>query len=665
MAAAAQTASIVDALESQKQAGAPVKSSTTCGDKFRFEIDIEDQPDTNADIPEAASATSAPALASTTLRRPTRLMVYDFDSTLFRSPLPNPDLWAPDVIGTIISECGWFQEPKTLSPPYLPEIPDETWWDADMLRSAQESLSRPHDTITVLLTGRRHDRFSARIEHMCRGLSNPLNFDMFFLREGNDPNGPRHFTCTLDFKLAVLRKLLTTFPTIDHIELFDDRKRHLELFERELKALVQQRQQKPDNNVMQISSYRVHHIIQDAELEQHMPPSLEKQLVDEMIMRANTRTLAARSRVCGSTESVTTPVGATSTEVKAGSEQTKEQQQQETSRVALSNVRPQSAGGQQQQSNSTTTTPRVTRKRQISFSAFRNVIHIVPETRYTAITLDPASQARISETFPRPDCWARHAKHMILCGSGAPKPEVVDPLGGVGARVMMRVVGLGEVPGKAVAVKVDQLTPMSAPPSSSSASDSGSDTEPGLVTVTTTSFDSTCPRSPPATSRPILLYLAPGVKKRESNTITAWKPLPNPLFLTGTITVKTVMGLKKDGSKHRNQKKEVSIGDLVLKYYPTLKGRAVGLACREVEQWMEKGFMENADQNRAAIECWIANHLDVGKVVAEANSAAAGAGKPPLAPAKLMTSFGGNGSAGSLFSPTSASPRVAGSPKRV
>ncbi|KAJ3204295.1 hypothetical protein HDU67_009655, partial [Dinochytrium kinnereticum] len=111
-----------------------------------------------------------------------KLYIFDFDSTLFRSPLPNPNLWAPEVLGTLISDCGWFVEPRTLRDPYIPASPDPSWWDLDVVkevREAMRSASEQGDSIVTLLTGRRHDLFADRIRELCHAFDpdEPLKFD--------------------------------------------------------------------------------------------------------------------------------------------------------------------------------------------------------------------------------------------------------------------------------------------------------------------------------------------------------------------------------------------------------------------------------------------------------------------------------------------------------
>jgi hypothetical protein len=94
----------------------------------------------------------------------------------------------------------------------------------------------------------------------------------------------------------VLKSLLTQIPTIEHIEIWDDRKKHLELFSNHLKDLV-----KCNSG---IRTFQVHHVIQDPCLEKTMPENLEKQLVISLVQRSNAKILAARAKYNNETEEV-------------------------------------------------------------------------------------------------------------------------------------------------------------------------------------------------------------------------------------------------------------------------------------------------------------------------------------------------------------------------
>lgn len=69
---------------------------------------------------------------------PTILNIFDFDGTVFKSPMPSEKLWSPQVYGKIKSEAennglGWFQDPITLSVPYVPLHPSNEWFNESVV----------------------------------------------------------------------------------------------------------------------------------------------------------------------------------------------------------------------------------------------------------------------------------------------------------------------------------------------------------------------------------------------------------------------------------------------------------------------------------------------------------------------------------------------------
>ena len=141
---------------------------------------------------------------------PTELHMYDFDNTLFRSPLP-PSWW---------SERGWWGRSESLSPPCVPATPDADWWNEDVVEKARESIADP-SVLAVVITGRSEPKanFAERVPQLLA--QKELAFDEVRL----NPYGP-----TDRFKLAKLRKLLRQHPTIRVVHLWEDRAEHLEHF---------------------------------------------------------------------------------------------------------------------------------------------------------------------------------------------------------------------------------------------------------------------------------------------------------------------------------------------------------------------------------------------------------------------------------------------------
>ncbi|KAJ3183680.1 hypothetical protein HDU85_002109 [Gaertneriomyces sp. JEL0708] len=487
----------------------------------KLSISIDPQADSNEFEPSSSNSEEPP-------RHITRLLIFDFDSTLFHSPLPSTELWSDTLAGALIGDCGWFSEPKTLQPPYIPDAPSEEWWDPEVVRAAREGIKDKQRTLTVLLTGRRHDLFGDRIIKMCQALNPPLKFDLLFFREGHNVDPQWRHPTTLDFKLGVLRSLLKHFPMIDHIELYDDRKRHLDLFAKELQVLCKKGK---------VKSFLVKHVVH-AEVK-HMPPELEKGLVEELVGRCNGRIAAAKRR---------------------------EEEEKHTGAVDLP-CKPQ---------------------RRTSASIFRSLLELTEQVRYTGIFFKEDDIQKLRDKFGKPsDTWSFRADHVTIC-MGPAKDNLVEPLGGVGAEVDVCVTAVGSIPDRVLAVKVEQPSE-DAPPLSENATPH------------------------------ITIAVSIGAKAQESNHITEWTPLDAPFILTGTIKEKKVVGLQVERGPAQMKKKEVSIGNLIQKHHPHLKGRGIGMAVREVDEWMAKTFIENNGQNAAVIE-WFVQGLRIDELLEKSAS---------------------------------------------
>jgi hypothetical protein len=140
------------------------------------------------------------------------LHVYDFDGTLFDSPLP-PDDWSKGM-GT------WFESPGSLLPPCVPEHPGSEWWNGDVVASAKQSIANPN-VFAIMMTGRTNQvGLRYRIAELLDSAG--LDFDAVYLKKG--------FTSTPDFKAHMLGKILRRFPDISLVKIWDDRHNHLPIF---------------------------------------------------------------------------------------------------------------------------------------------------------------------------------------------------------------------------------------------------------------------------------------------------------------------------------------------------------------------------------------------------------------------------------------------------
>ncbi|KAI8606011.1 hypothetical protein EDD21DRAFT_362095 [Dissophora ornata] len=168
--------------------------------------------------------------------------VFDFDQTLFQSPLPNPALWDPSFVGilTAWNYCGtgWWHNPGTLElGPELEAKCWEGWWNEEIVKKVQESSEDP-GCLTVLLTGRNGPTFGYKLIEMAERKG--LDFDIIATKpttvariESNVPFTP---TCkmpkpvdrylkvhTFNTKHDFLYNLLFEYPNIRKMHLWDDR----------------------------------------------------------------------------------------------------------------------------------------------------------------------------------------------------------------------------------------------------------------------------------------------------------------------------------------------------------------------------------------------------------------------------------------------------------
>ncbi|OXV05230.1 hypothetical protein Egran_07003 [Elaphomyces granulatus] len=162
--------------------------------------------------------------------------VYDFDNTLFNSPLPNPQVWNGPTIGFLqtydgFTNGGWWQDPNLLSA--TGEGPDveearawKGWWNEQIVQLVDLSMQQK-DALTVLLTGRSEAGFTNIIKRMVA--SRKLDFDLICLKPEVGPNSQR-FSRTLDFKHTFLEDLILTYKYAEEIRVYEDRSKHVKGF---------------------------------------------------------------------------------------------------------------------------------------------------------------------------------------------------------------------------------------------------------------------------------------------------------------------------------------------------------------------------------------------------------------------------------------------------
>ena len=181
--------------------------------------------------------------------------VYDFDNTLFMSPLPNPALWSGESVGKLQSDTtflngGWWHDPEILAATGdgLDKEEPRAWqghWNEVIVKLVETSISQK-DAVTVLLTGRGETKFADLTNRMLNAKG--LDFDLVCLKPEAGPQNQR-FASTMDFKQVFLRDLCFTYNRAENIVVYEDRPKHVkgfrEFFERFNKSLLSHRQDEP------------------------------------------------------------------------------------------------------------------------------------------------------------------------------------------------------------------------------------------------------------------------------------------------------------------------------------------------------------------------------------------------------------------------------------
>ncbi|KAL2268121.1 hypothetical protein VTJ83DRAFT_2967 [Remersonia thermophila] len=162
--------------------------------------------------------------------------VYDFDNTLFKTPLPNPKLWNNTTIGTLSNpdafvNGGWWHDSRILAATgegLAKEEPRawEGWWNEKIVELIRLT-NKQKDALCVLLTGRSESGFGDLIKRMVA--SKGLEFDMISLKPVVGPSNET-FQNTMHFKQVFLEALMETYRHADEIRIYEDRIKHVKGF---------------------------------------------------------------------------------------------------------------------------------------------------------------------------------------------------------------------------------------------------------------------------------------------------------------------------------------------------------------------------------------------------------------------------------------------------
>jgi hypothetical protein len=159
--------------------------------------------------------------------------IYDFDNTLFMSPLPNKAIWQSHCVGQLQNQDvfvngGWWHDAGILSATGEGVEIEETrawkgWWNEKVVQLVQLSMQQK-DALTVLLTGRAEAGFAELVKRMCK--SRKLGFDMFCLKPLASPSNQK-FRTTMIFKQELLKSIMYTYRDAEDIVIYEDRPGHV------------------------------------------------------------------------------------------------------------------------------------------------------------------------------------------------------------------------------------------------------------------------------------------------------------------------------------------------------------------------------------------------------------------------------------------------------
>lgn len=155
-------------------------------------------------------------------KRKKRVVIYDFDGTLFKSPLrEDGELLYFEATGKKLPFPGWWGRLESLSPPIIPEKPGPEWLITNTINAYREDI-KDEETEVILMTGRPF-KHRKRILEICEH-NNLLFHDHYFRgqpgQKGRD---------TLEIKSNFIVEHLI-HPELAFLEIWEDRPEHTSAF---------------------------------------------------------------------------------------------------------------------------------------------------------------------------------------------------------------------------------------------------------------------------------------------------------------------------------------------------------------------------------------------------------------------------------------------------
>ena len=144
----------------------------------------------------------------------TKIAIFDFDGTLMDTPLPQDGrVEYKEKTGNDWPFAGWWGQPLSLSSEIFDIKPIK-----DVISDYKKEKRDPQ-TLMVMLTGR-IKKLSGYVEQLLK--DNNLSFDEYHYNTGGS---------TDISKMKTMDNLLSKYPEVDELEMWDDREEHIPTFQ--------------------------------------------------------------------------------------------------------------------------------------------------------------------------------------------------------------------------------------------------------------------------------------------------------------------------------------------------------------------------------------------------------------------------------------------------
>ena len=150
-----------------------------------------------------------------------RLVIYDFDGTLFHSPEEqNGKQMYYDITNKNWPFKGWWGRKETLSPPLVPQNPDSSWYVSNVVESQKSDSQDPNSTV-ILMTGRAI-HLKNRVMEILENAGMHFH-DTFFAGQPGTKGGN-----TFEIKSNNIKNLMNSDYEV--LEIWEDRPEHVHEF---------------------------------------------------------------------------------------------------------------------------------------------------------------------------------------------------------------------------------------------------------------------------------------------------------------------------------------------------------------------------------------------------------------------------------------------------